>query len=121
MTAVQQATTSEHEQEETATKIVAAIRKEIEPLLQDARPYFGGSETMTLAEALTGPFVLRMKAYGKAGLVHGALVQGLETVPRFRSWVDRVTSQESVTYIWDEEKMISRTKARIEKGRGGGK
>jgi hypothetical protein len=29
---------------------VAAVKKEIEPLLTDAKPYFGGSPRMTLAE-----------------------------------------------------------------------
>jgi glutathione S-transferase len=29
---------------------VAAVKKEIEPLLNDAKPYFGGSPRMTLAE-----------------------------------------------------------------------
>ena len=109
--------TDEQEREEKAKQIIAAIKKEIEPLLEDAKPFFGGSETLTLAEALTGPFLLRLKAFGNAGLIHGALVKGLQTTPNFQKWVDKVTSQESVTYIWDEEKVVSRFKERIEKAK----
>lgn len=38
------------EKEEVAEKYVDAIVKEIEPLLQDAAPYFGGASKFTLAE-----------------------------------------------------------------------
>ena len=38
------------EKEELAEKWVAAIENEIEPLLNDKGPFFGGSETMTLAD-----------------------------------------------------------------------
>lgn len=48
---------SEDEQvkEEKAKDLVAALKKEIEPLLADAKPFFGGSEKMTMAEVCTGP------------------------------------------------------------------
>jgi glutathione S-transferase len=38
------------EQEELAVKFVDSVVKEIEPLLQDAAPFFGGSNKFTLAE-----------------------------------------------------------------------
>ncbi len=41
---------SESEKEVTATKFVDAIVKEIEPLLHDAKPFFGGASKLTLAE-----------------------------------------------------------------------
>lgn len=71
---------------ESAQELVKGITKEIEPLLKDAGPFFGGSNKITLAEAsrppghsasivsramltefqaLTGPFVLRIKVYAK--------------------------------------------------------
>ena len=119
MSAMQAA--DEKGQEEKANQIVAAIKKEIEPLLENANPYFGGSETLTLAEALTGPFLLRLKAFGKAGMVHEALVKGLQTTPKFQKWVDKVTSQESVTSVWNEEKVVSHYKERLEKARNAAK
>ena len=38
------------EKEKIASDLVAAIKKEIEPLLENAAPFFGGSESLTLAE-----------------------------------------------------------------------
>jgi len=38
------------EQDQLATKFVDSVVKEIEPLLQDAAPFFGGSDKFTLAE-----------------------------------------------------------------------
>ena len=39
-----------NEKEELAGKMEEAVRKEIEPLLSNAGPFFGGSKTMTLAD-----------------------------------------------------------------------
>lgn len=41
------------EAEGLAKDFVAAIVKEVEPYLGDAKPFFGGSETLTLAEVRT--------------------------------------------------------------------
>lgn len=38
------------EKEEAAAKVIDSIVKEIEPLLKDASPFFGGSDKLTLAE-----------------------------------------------------------------------
>lgn len=38
------------EKEELTGKWVEAVKKEVEPLLKDAGPFFGGSGRMTLAE-----------------------------------------------------------------------
>ena len=38
------------EKEKAGAELVEAVRKEIEPLLEDAGPFFGGSKTITLAE-----------------------------------------------------------------------
>ena len=40
----------EKAKEEKGKDMVAALKKEIEPLLADANPFFGGSEKMTMAE-----------------------------------------------------------------------
>ena len=39
-----------NENEELAGKMADAAKKEVEPLLSDAGPFFGGSKTMTLAD-----------------------------------------------------------------------
>ena len=40
---------------EKGRDVVAMLEKEIEPLLKDAKPFFGGSERMTMAEVSAGP------------------------------------------------------------------
>ena len=42
---------TESKKEEKAWELVAAVKKEIEPLLEGCGPFFGGSKKMTLAEA----------------------------------------------------------------------
>ena len=41
------------EKEKLGAEVVEAVRKEIEPLLEGAGPFFGGSKTITLAEVRT--------------------------------------------------------------------
>ncbi|MCJ1398254.1 hypothetical protein MMC11_001451 [Xylographa trunciseda] len=107
--------TTEDEKVAKVDEFVAAVEKEIEPLLKDAAPFFGGSEKMTLAECLTASFVLRTHAYARAGLIHPSLLEKLAKLPHYTKWQEVVTSQESVTFIWDEEDVIRRTKARMAK------
>lgn len=38
------------QQEQKVDELVAAVAKEIEPLLEDADPFFGGSQDITKAE-----------------------------------------------------------------------
>ncbi|KAF4630974.1 hypothetical protein G7Y89_g7162 [Cudoniella acicularis] len=98
------------EKEELAVKIVDAIVKEIEPLLKDANPYFGGATKFTLAEVLTASFVLRVIAFSKyPELLPKSLSAALEAkAPAFFKWANLVVTQESVTYIWDEKKTAER-------------
>ena len=42
------------EKEKLGKELVDAVRKEIEPLLEGAGPFFGGSNTITLAEVCVG-------------------------------------------------------------------
>ncbi len=43
-------------QEEKVDEMVAVLEKEIEPLLKDADPYFGGQKEMTVAEVRNSAF-----------------------------------------------------------------
>jgi len=104
------------EQEEVTEKFVAAIEKEIEPLLSDAKPFFGGSSKLTLAEVQTGSFLLRVLSFPKGGLFPANFISLLqERTPNFYKWANAVVNEKSVNYIWNEETVVSRTKARIEK------
>jgi len=107
-------TASSPEKETLAQQFVDIVAKEIDPLLKDAKPFFGGSEKMTLAEALTAPFVLRAYALTRAGLLPESVVEGFDKLPYFSKWAKEVTKQESVLYVWDEERTMKATKRKIE-------
>ncbi|KAK2601485.1 hypothetical protein N8I77_010933 [Diaporthe amygdali] len=99
---------------ENAEELVKGIAKEIDPLLKDAAPFFGGSKKLTLAEVLTGPFVLRLKVYAKHALLPSSIVKDLqEKTPNFYKWSEAVTASPSVTGIFNEDENVARTKERL--------
>jgi glutathione S-transferase len=102
------------EKERLAQTFVDIVGKEVDPLLKDAAPFFGGSSKVTLAEALTAPFILRAYALAKYGLLPQSVVDGFDKLPNFSKWAREVIKQESVMYIWDEEPTINATKKKIE-------
>lgn len=104
----------EDKKEELVKEFLEKVGKEIEPLLKDAKPFFGGSSKVTLAEALTAPFIIRILAFSKNGLLPKNVVEGLEALPNFNKWAQAVIKEDSVTYIWDEASVISGTKKRFE-------
>lgn len=89
------------------------MAKEIEPLLKDAAPFFGGSSKLTLAEALTAPFILRIYTFAKNDILPASILSGLNALPNFAKWAAEVIKQDSVTYIWDEQAIVQGTKKRI--------
>lgn len=96
-------------------EMMGALRKEIEPLLEDANPFFGGSQKPTLAECLTASFVVRWYAYGKGGLIPPEFVDRLGELKNFSRWSKELLNLESVTYVFDEETTVSGTRNMIEK------
>ena len=100
-----------------STAILSAIRDEIEPLLHDASPFFGGSGRLTMAEVMTAPFVLRLHVFCKAGILPEELGTGLAKLEKYSKWAERVMDMESVMGVWDEEFMIGMIRGRIEEAR----
>ncbi|KAL4882524.1 thioredoxin-like protein [Aspergillus karnatakaensis] len=117
--AAQKAST-ESERKEATEALVAAIEKNnVESLLypegSGSGPFFRGAERLTLAEALTGSFLLRLLSLWKPqyGLLAEELPQLLEKrTPKFWKWANAVVKEESVSFIWDEEVVGSRTAAK---------
>ncbi|KAK4691046.1 glutathione S-transferase, partial [Lecanoromycetidae sp. Uapishka_2] len=103
------------EKEKLSATLVAAIKKEIEPLLDGAGPFFGGSESMTLAEALTAPFVIRFRSSTEAGLIPASSLKELDALPKYGKWSKTVCEQDSVTYIFDGPNIAKHTKERVAK------
>jgi len=106
---------SEEEKEQLVKDLISTVSKEIEPLLQDAAPFFGGSSKLTLAEVITAPFILRIYTFAKHGLLPKSLITGFEGLPNFSRWAAEVQKHESVTYIWDEELQVENLRKRIAK------
>lgn len=109
---------SDAEKDDAVKEWAAAIEKEIEPLLADANPFFGGSEKLNFAEVIIAPFLLRWYAFSKDGeLVPTSLVEKLDALPNFSKWVKAVNSNESALGIWDEKSILESFKARMAKMR----
>lgn len=85
---------------------VAAAKKEIEPLLADAGPFFGGSKELTMAEAIVAPFLLRWYTMADDTFIPKSLVTGLEELPNFKKWSEAVRSHPSALKIWEPEKFM---------------
>lgn len=113
---------TEEEQAAVGEAAVAAAVKELEPLLAGstsaAKPFFGGSERLTLAEVLTGSFVLRLVRLPKLG-VYPSNVPALAAAkaPAFWAWAEAVAAHPSVTGIFDEEAVAEGTRVRLAKQR----
>lgn len=102
--------------EEIVAKTVAAVEKEIEPLLANAAPFFGGSQELTLAEALVAPFLVRLYDASEEGeLAPKSLAEKLNALPNFAKWAEAVRARESVTGIYDAKKILKGTKVRLAK------
>ncbi|KAI1500329.1 thioredoxin-like protein [Biscogniauxia marginata] len=104
--------------DEEATSLVQEfvdiLGKEVEPLLSNAAPFFNGSEKLTLAEVLTGPFIARLWSWPKYGLLPQGLINDLQTkTPNFYRWGDVVRQHPSVISIYDEKLVAERTKKRL--------
>ena len=102
--------------DELVEKTVAAVEKEIEPLLANAAPFFNGSQELTLAEALVAPFLIRLYDASEDGeLAPKALAEKLDALPNFAKWAKVVRARPSVTGIYDAKKVLEGTKARLAK------
>ncbi|KAJ5986361.1 hypothetical protein N7451_010726 [Penicillium sp. IBT 35674x] len=107
-----------YDQEQTATaaqKYIDAVVSNIEPLLVDAAPFFGGSCRLTFAEVQTGSFLLRVLALPRhGGMLPDFFIRALQGMaPNFWRWSNAVIRQETVTAIWDERDVVKRTMDRI--------
>ncbi|KAI8623421.1 thioredoxin-like protein [Xylariaceae sp. FL1651] len=105
---------TDEERSNFAQKIVDGVVKEVEPLLADAGPFFNGSDKLTLAEVLTGSFVVRLWTWPKYGLIPQSLLSDLSAkAPNFSRWAEAVSKHPSVTGIFDAEGTAQRTKQRL--------
>ncbi|EAW11696.1 glutathione S-transferase family protein [Aspergillus clavatus NRRL 1] len=110
---------SENERTDAGEAFVAAIEKEIEPVLSSqtgSGPFFGGSEKLTLVEVLIGSFLLRILSFHKpeTGLLRQDLPELLEKrTPAFTRWAKVTVAQESVNFIWNEKDVAEMMKQKL--------
>ncbi|PLB46353.1 thioredoxin-like protein [Aspergillus steynii IBT 23096] len=108
---------NKEEREAAGEALVAAAEKDLEPLFAEwtgAGPFFGGSDKVTLAEVLTGSFLLRYLSFSdpEIGLLSAKLPALLERTPRFKKWAEATVQQESVNYIFDAKVSSDALKAK---------
>ncbi len=64
---------------------------------------------------MTAPFILRVFEMSDGELLPTTVKKSLEKLPNFSKWAKIVTAEESVTYMWDGEKVARGTRERIAK------
>lgn len=105
---------SQEEKEEKCREWAAAIEKEIEPLLSDAAPFFGGSKDITLAEAIVSPFLLRWYSIASDGeMIPNSFIKKLDALPNFSKWAKNVRENESVLKIYDADAFVPAFKKKM--------
>ncbi|KAK5704004.1 hypothetical protein LTR97_003017 [Elasticomyces elasticus] len=105
---------SDSEKVAECTKWAEIIKKEIEPLLANVNPFFGGSSELTFVEVFTAPFILRWFAFIKDGeMFPSSLGDKLDALPNFTKWRKAIQGNEHVVRVFDEEAIVSSTKKRV--------
>ncbi|RYP02176.1 hypothetical protein DL764_005927 [Monosporascus ibericus] len=99
--------------EKVVDEAVAGLLKEVEPLLKDVNPFFGGSDKLTLAEVIMGPFVIRAVTLSKHGVYPKSLNAQIEAKAlNFHKWASEVCKHPSITSIFDEDVIVARSRAK---------
>ncbi|KAI4127055.1 MAG: hypothetical protein LQ347_004751 [Umbilicaria vellea] len=101
---------TDEEKEQKAEEMVEALEKEVEPLLKDANPYFGGKGELTLVEVQCAPFILRLYDFADGHILPASLPASLDKLPNFAKWAKACRTHESVVDNWDAE--LRRVRAR---------
>jgi glutathione S-transferase len=90
------------------------VVKELEPLLKDINPFFGGNNNIGLAEVLAGSFALRLVHLSGRDVFPRRLGTCLaEQAPNFWKWAEAVAAHPSVRSIYCEEAVVSFMKERM--------
>ncbi|CAG1988117.1 unnamed protein product [Fusarium graminearum] len=111
--------TTDEEISSAVDDAVAGIVKEVEPLLKNAAPFFGGSDKLTFAEVLTAPFVIRALSLSKHGLLPTNLSSRLEKeTPNFYKWAQAISNHASIMGIYNEDDIVQGTKKKRAQLRG---
>lgn len=103
----------------SAQCILVGIR-EIQKLLQKRGGPLAFGSTYSMADCGVAPFVGRIFATGRAGLLSGDVYQKLTTDPEFapfKAYHEALTSRPSWNATFDEDYIVNGTKKRVEASR----
>lgn len=104
---------TKNDEEKIIGEAIKGLIVEVEPLLKDAMPFWGGSQRLTLVEVITGPFVIRATTLSRHGVYPESLnVQAKEKAPHFSAWAAAVSSHPSITSVFDEDVHVARSRAK---------
>ncbi|KAK8088081.1 glutathione S-transferase [Apiospora hydei] len=110
--------TTASDEEQVVDEAVQGLVREVEPLLGDAAPFFGKSQRLTLAEVITGPFVIRAVTLSKHGVYPTSLNRLIEDkAPNFHKWAIAVSNHPSITAVFDEQVHVARSRAKRDRMR----
>ncbi|KAI1615269.1 thioredoxin-like protein [Exophiala viscosa] len=95
--------------------IITLLETEIDPLLVDAAPFFGGSQKITVVEAMTTPFTVRLYDFSNDEIFPASLAERMTgpTLPNFSRWVKLCMEHPSLTEPWDKEYYVPRIIERL--------
>jgi glutathione S-transferase len=58
---------------------------------------------------------VRIYALAEGDVLPNSVIVGLENLPNFSKWAAAIRKEPSVLSIWDAERFVGRTKARLDK------
>lgn len=105
------------EKEAKCKEWIEVIKKEIEPLLANASPYFGGSEKLTLVEVNAAPMVVRWYAISNDKILPAMFTEELNQLPNFSKWAAHLRKHPSVIGMFDAQEYTKTAEQRVEKMR----
>ncbi|EGX53157.1 hypothetical protein AOL_s00006g535 [Orbilia oligospora ATCC 24927] len=114
----------EREAKEVEDLVVAAIKKEVEPLLEKEEDdnggvFLGGKDKFTVAEIVAAPVLLRLFAFADSGLLPQSFKKNLLDLPNFGKWARELVKNESLLKGWDEARFVEGSKAKLQQFREG--
>ena len=109
----------QHQHTEEARQAFVTAAKELNPVCPQPGHYFGDSETISLVEVLTGPYLMRVDAHMRWELMPdpGWFSEKLQVeAPNFYAWMKMLAADERIKAgTWDEEGQRKYLRERLRK------
>ncbi|KAK9377232.1 thioredoxin-like protein [Lipomyces chichibuensis] len=86
------------------------------PYLKDAKPFFGGSDHMTLAEIMIAPFLSRLYMILESEFVSGKILETLTSDPKyeyFNTWAQNILATPGLKGTFDKTPNLNWVKERL--------